>query len=275
MFDDAPQKNTSLPENLPTEPMDMFAETEGEVGQAPPSAGPSALSAGVLKPKQASVHAPTPIGAQAEPTEIYAVSKPVLGKIIFVIIFILFFAGVGFGAWKLYSYLNAPDKQTPEVIITQPIVNEAVDDQAPLTPSDYADYDNPDMLDNTIDSDMPVVVDEQETESTSTTTIIVPDFIVDSIDSDGDGLLDGAEVTFKTDSFNPDTDADGLTDGDEVLIWKTNPLNPDSDGDGFKDGDEVRNGYNPLGPGKLFEGQNVVTTSASEDIIPTNEEPAI
>ena len=272
MFDDTPQKNTPIPENLPTEPMDMFAETEGE---APIPSGPSALDAGVLKPKQASVHTSPPPGmGGTEPAEIYAVSKPVLGKIIFAVIFILFFAGVGFGVWKLYSYLNAPDKQTPETIITQPIENEVADDQTPLTPSDYMDYDNPDLSDNSIESDLPVAIDEQEIESTSTTDIET-DFIVDSVDSDGDGLLDGAEVTFKTDSFNPDTDADGLTDGDEVLIWKTNPLNPDTDGDSFKDGDEVRNGYNPLGPGKLFESQNTATSSANESLVPVSEEPAI
>jgi len=275
MFEDIPQKNTPIPENLPTEPMDMFAETEGEAGQTIPS-GPSALDAGVLKPKQASVHTSSPPpGMSSEPAEIYAVSKPVLGKIIFAIIFVLFFAGVGFGAWKLYSYLNAPDKKTAETIITQPNENEMVDDQSPLTPSDYMDYDNPDLSDSSLESDMPAeAIGEVEIESTSTTDI-VQDFIVDTVDSDGDGLLDGAEVTFKTDSFNPDTDADGLIDGDEVLIWKTDPLNPDSDGDSFKDGDEVRNGYNPLGPGKLFENQNTATSSASENLIPINEEPAI
>ncbi len=48
-----------------------------------------------------------------------------------------------------------------------------------------------------------------------------------------------------------DSDRDGLTDGDELNIWMTNPNIPDTDGDGFSDGDEVRNGYNPLGAGKL------------------------
>lgn len=274
MFDDVPQKNAPIPENLPTEPMDMFAETEGE---ASIPSGPTALDAGVLKPKQASVHTSPPPGiSSSEPTEMYPVSKPVLGKIIFVIIFILFFAGIGFGVWKLYSYLNAPDKQVSETIITQPTVNEVVDDQAPLTPVDYLNEDDPDFDNGQTETETELEADMDELENESTTTADdVPDFIVDSIDSDGDGLLDGAEVTYKTDPFNPDTDADGLTDGDEVLIWKTDPLNPDTDGDGFKDGDEVRNGYNPLGPGKLFENQNTATSSANESVIPVNEEPAI
>jgi hypothetical protein len=48
-----------------------------------------------------------------------------------------------------------------------------------------------------------------------------------------------------------DTDHDGLTDFQEVHIYHTDLMNPDTDGDGFSDGDEVKNGYNPLGPGKL------------------------
>lgn len=47
-----------------------------------------------------------------------------------------------------------------------------------------------------------------------------------------------------------DTDHDGLTD-DMEKIMGTDPFNKDSDGDGFIDGEEVRNGYDPLGPGKM------------------------
>lgn len=72
------------------------------------------------------------------------------------------------------------------------------------------------------------------------------------LDSDGDGLSDAEEATLGTDPTKSDTDNDGLTDGEEVNIYHTDPLNPDTDGDGYLDGDEVRNGYNPNGPGKLF-----------------------
>jgi hypothetical protein len=72
-------------------------------------------------------------------------------------------------------------------------------------------------------------------------------------DTDGDGLTDAEEATLGTDPTKADTDADGLTDREEVVIYKTDPLNPDTDGDGYKDGDEVKAGYNPNGPGKLFE----------------------
>ena len=49
-----------------------------------------------------------------------------------------------------------------------------------------------------------------------------------------------------------DTDHDGLTDYQEVHVYHTDPLKADTDGDGYNDGDEVKNGFNPLGPGKLL-----------------------
>lgn len=73
------------------------------------------------------------------------------------------------------------------------------------------------------------------------------------VDSDRDGLVDDEEMTLGTSPRSADTDSDGLSDKDEVKAWGTNPLNPDTDGDGYKDGDEVDNGYDPKGPGKLFE----------------------
>ncbi len=59
-------------------------------------------------------------------------------------------------------------------------------------------------------------------------------------DSDGDGLLDGAEVhIYGTSPLEKDSDDDGLTDGDEVNVHLTDPLNTDTDGDGLNDRAEV------------------------------------
>ncbi|MCX6148985.1 MAG: DUF6089 family protein [Ignavibacteriales bacterium] len=59
-------------------------------------------------------------------------------------------------------------------------------------------------------------------------------------DTDGDGLLDGAEVkTYKTNPLDPDTDKDGLKDGQEVNMYKTDPNKADTDNDGLNDGEEV------------------------------------
>jgi hypothetical protein len=70
-------------------------------------------------------------------------------------------------------------------------------------------------------------------------------------DTDKDNLTDDEERVYGTDILNPDTDNDGLTDYDEVKFYKTNPLDSDTDNDGYLDGIEVKNGYNPLGAGKL------------------------
>lgn len=74
-------------------------------------------------------------------------------------------------------------------------------------------------------------------------------------DTDGDGLLDGAEVNVHgTDPKNQDSDGDALSDGKEVDPHKTSPKNPDTDGDGVNDGSEVANGSNPLDPDSDHDG---------------------
>jgi len=61
-----------------------------------------------------------------------------------------------------------------------------------------------------------------------------------SLDTDGDGLSDGDEVSVRgTNPLASDTDGDELNDGAEVHVWGTDPLSPDSDGDLLGDGDEV------------------------------------
>lgn len=64
-------------------------------------------------------------------------------------------------------------------------------------------------------------------------------------DSDGDGLEDYQELSWTTDPLDPDTDDDGLLDGEEATL-KTDPLDPDTDGDGLDDGLEVSLSWNPL-----------------------------
>jgi hypothetical protein len=70
-------------------------------------------------------------------------------------------------------------------------------------------------------------------------------------DTDGDGLTDNEEAQYRTDVLSRDTDDDGLNDYQEIKTYKTNPLKADTDGDGYVDGLEVKNGFNPLGEGKL------------------------
>jgi hypothetical protein len=59
-------------------------------------------------------------------------------------------------------------------------------------------------------------------------------------DTDGDGLLDGAEVkTHDTDPNKADTDGDLLSDAEEVNTHKTNPRSADTDGDLLSDHAEL------------------------------------
>ncbi len=70
-------------------------------------------------------------------------------------------------------------------------------------------------------------------------------------DSDADGLTDVFERLAQTDSGRADTDGDGLLDGYEVSTPRTDPLLIDSDLDGFTDAAELRFGGNPLGQNPL------------------------
>ncbi len=68
------------------------------------------------------------------------------------------------------------------------------------------------------------------------------------VDSDADGLTDAQEAELGTDPLNPDTDGDGLLDGAEVNIHGTDPLLADTDGDGVPDAAELAEGSDPTDP---------------------------
>ena len=56
-------------------------------------------------------------------------------------------------------------------------------------------------------------------------------------DSDGDGVMDGTEISDGTNPMDDDTDHDGLDDGQEMVAG-SNPNDPDSDHDGVDDGED-------------------------------------
>lgn len=64
-------------------------------------------------------------------------------------------------------------------------------------------------------------------------------------DSDSDGLDDTEELSRGTDPRLADTDGDGLTDAAEIETALTNPLDPDSDDDGASDGWELEFALDP------------------------------
>jgi hypothetical protein len=58
-------------------------------------------------------------------------------------------------------------------------------------------------------------------------------------DADRDGLPDGFELTIGTDPLKADSDGDRVIDGVEYLHYGSNPLSKDTDGDGCSDGKEI------------------------------------
>ncbi|MBI4993131.1 MAG: hypothetical protein HZC26_03295 [Candidatus Magasanikbacteria bacterium] len=265
MFDDQPTNNTGVtpPGNLPIgEPDDMFAEVEksGVVNPAPvdasePVAQPpaSALGAGILRPKQPDkpaidygVPSRQPSSAPMamnQPQEIYKIKEPALTRgLITIVIILVVVAILGGGGWWIYNFFVKTDNS----------LNLGTEVQAPLITTEEAVV--------APNEEQPIVTVGGETASTETTapsaaTDVVDDQILfgEPVDKDGDNLDDLKEGELGTDPANWDTDNDGLGDGDEILIWQTDPLNPDTDGDSYLDGGEVKNGYNPKGPGKIFE----------------------
>lgn len=108
---------------------------------------------------------------------------------------------------------------------------------------------SPEPMVNTFDTIPPSeqLTEDGTTEPTADITTPPP------ADSDLDGLDDATEAQYGTNPSLADSDLDGLFDKEEIQVYRTDPLKADSDGDGYMDGEEVRGGYNPLGPGRLFE----------------------
>ena len=250
MFDDQNNNAGTPPDNLPSEPVDMFtgvdntlAPGETNTGDGGESSPPNALEAGLLKKK---ISAETKENAREEAIEtkapietmpaqeVYKMKEPILGKIIITLVVLVVLAGLGYAGWWGY--------------------NNYVLKKEPINPKQNGlGYD---------DSQKPVVNNQPIVTSTESNNPANNDNIVtdinnekilfgDPIDTDKDGLDDVREKELGTDPNKADTDGDTLNDSDEVIIWKTDPLNSDTDGDTFQDGHEIRNGYSPTGPGKL------------------------
>ncbi|PIT86826.1 MAG: hypothetical protein COU33_01010, partial [Candidatus Magasanikbacteria bacterium CG10_big_fil_rev_8_21_14_0_10_43_6] len=171
--------------------------------------------------------------------DMYDIKEPSLSRGIMTgIIVIVVLVILGGGGWWIYSsFIAAP--QASDDIFENRFTTDL--DTIPLPPQDDSSVVSP---------------SESEVDVTQPTTVESVDdsaLFGEPIDSDGDGLDDTREAGIGTDPENWDSDGDELSDGDEVIIWKTNPLASDTDGDTYADGAEVKAGYNPAGPGRIFE----------------------
>lgn len=267
MFDDQSKNGlSSIPPNLPLgepiplsqgEPDDMFAGAKENfvTSEAVTPATPvreSALSSGVLRPvapEMAKPEVPRYVvppasmsgqGMAPEANPAYDLKEPTVARtLITIILGAIVLGALGASGWWAYGYFivekpatTVTTSEANTATVNQPTVAEVippvVSSNTQTTPEQTATSDvGADMSDQQILFGQPV-------------------------DTDGDGLDDITEKKIGTNPNNWDTDGDGLSDGDEVLIWRTDPLKADTDGDGFSDGQEVKNGYNPLGSGKLF-----------------------
>ncbi len=283
MFDNhSAPPNNSAPNNLPVgEPDDMFANAgiqndfaadpiavpvpmpsnnPAEILSEPPVSLPTALDAGVLKPRNQPAASPEPADLfTARPDRMAPVTTtppnglplvessvpprvpenvlraPMGGRTVWITVATLLSLGIvsAAGAWVYFAYIN------PEPEVTAPVETKPEVITPPTT--------------------QPTETTEEVTSVTSTDSEIL--FGETILDTDSDGLDDLYEKKNGTNMLEWDTDGDGLSDGDEVMTWKTDPLKVDTDNDTYSDTTEIRNGYNPRGDGKLFPVTPTTTPS--------------
>ncbi len=231
MFDEIAPKN-------PNEPEDIFAKTTEPAASLELK---SALANQKLKPVGETAPAAPGFGATpfAPSTREKAgpeieISPPLLSKkSVFVVVGVVLIVGLGAAtAWGIW---RSSKKATPQ---NAPFVNAPVNE----TPAAAVNAPVNAVLEPVVEPVLPAV--------TEPASPVTPP---PAVDTDGDGLTDEEEAKYGTDAQKVDTDTDTLTDYEEIMIWKTDPLNLDTDGDTYDDGMEVKNGYNPLGAGKLLE----------------------
>lgn len=242
MFDDNNPRNSAPPLNLPVknEPTDMFGDLDEAKNEAP-----NALEAGMLKKKENFGAEDKKAYTQDGEEKSYVVKEPILGKVILIVMIGVLLAGIAIGSFWIYDNFLVNKSQVIIVDETQQTKDNVVVEE--IKPVATTTAITPNVQETSTDAVIDMQVDEV--------------LFGEPIDTDKDGLDDIREKELGTNPKVSDTDKDGLIDGDEVIIWKTNPLNPDTDGDGYADGEEVKNGYNPLGSGKIFTAEEENSTN--------------
>jgi hypothetical protein len=217
------------------EPEDIFSGTE-------PAKPEPLRPGGAMSPTvPGRPGAPAQVGAMAENLGEAPASRKKMFLVIMVLMLVVILGAGGYLAWQQFMVPKSGQQVTPET--SGENINLPANVPAEVLP-----------VNNT-----PVtlcgngICETGEDATNCLDDCPAPPPPVIGLDTDGDGLTDAEEATLGTDPVKTDTDGDGLTDREEIQVYKSDPLKTDTDGDGYTDGDEVKNGYNPIGPGKLPE----------------------
>lgn len=96
--------------------------------------------------------------------------------------------------------------------------------------------------------------------------------IDETLDSDGDGVLDYLEECFGSNRMKVDTDEDGLSDYIEIYITSTDPALVDTDGNGIADADEDADGDGLTNLEELLMGTELDKADSDNDGLNDYEE---
>lgn len=246
MFNDLNQTNNQA--NPPVD--DIFAETEQSAGQ---KTATQSVASGIETRR---------IGLAAGDGETEPIEEPSSPwfKVVVISIVVIILA---LGGYLVYSKFMTPQdvnivdlNQGP--VSTSPVVNNEVPSEtsAEVVPV----VEEEEVLVEEVATEEEIIplipgVNSPVEEPITPPLEIEPVTPAQPVDTDQDGLTDLEENAAGTNINIVDTDGDGLSDYEELKIYGTNPLLADTDGDNYSDGDEVKNGYNPLGDGKLQGNQ--------------------
>lgn len=152
---------------------------------------------------------------------------------------------------------------TPELknfILKEIIIADEIDEEEEIDWSDSTDSDKDGLTDvyeihfyqtdpKNPDTDGDKLSDGDEILETNTDPLKADtnnNGVTDDLeDPDGDGLTNIKEIGLGTNPNDLDSDGDGLPDGEEISSYKTDPLEYDTDKDGIGDGDEIEIGLDP------------------------------